>query len=231
MELSEYQNLTGPVIIIGHYGSGKTEFSVNLCSRLAGSGHFPVLADLDIVNPYFRSREMKKYFAECGIRVISSNLDSEEDYHQDVPAIAAEIRTCFETADRLSIIDVGGDAVGANVLSQYAPLLSGRSYQMWLTVNANRPFTSNPEDVIQILEQIETAARLKVTGLINTTHMLDETEAGDIYKGEHLVRELSVRLDLPVICTAVLEEAVAKVQEEKLSAPVFPIKRFMKLNW
>ncbi len=231
MELSDFQNLKGPVMIVGHYGSGKTEFSVNLCSRLAEGGQTPVLADLDIVNPYFRSREMKKYFADRGIRVISSNLDSEEDYHQDVPAIAAAVRTCFEAADRLSIIDVGGDPVGATVLSQYAPLLSSRNYEMWLTVNANRPFTACVEDVRQILEQIEAATRLKVTGLINTTHMLDETEAGDIYRGDSLVRELSALLGLPVICTAVLEEAAAGVQAENLSAPVFPIKRFMKLNW
>lgn len=220
-----------PTIIVGHYGSGKTEFAVNLCEKLEQDGEHPVLADLDIVNPYFRSRELGPGFAEKGIRVISSNLNSEEDFHQDVPALAAAIRTCFESKEQVSIIDVGGDPVGATVLGQYAPLLKDHPYNMWITVNANRPQTATVEDARGYLEAIEQATRLKINGILNTTHMLLETTKEDILKGDRLVRELAEATSLEVVYTVARREVCRELEGMELAAPLFPISLKIWPDW
>ena len=105
-----------PTIIVGHYGSGKTEFTANYAVYLQKQGLEPLVADLDIVNPYFRIREQKNRLGSEGVRVVSSNY--EEDYYLDTPALAASLRACFEPWEKAGLVDVGGDPAGAVVLAQ-----------------------------------------------------------------------------------------------------------------
>ena len=169
-----------PTIIVGHYGSGKTEFTANYAVYLQKQGLEPLVADLDIVNPYFRIREQKNRLGSEGVRVVSSNY--EEDYYLDTPALAASLRACFEPWEKAGLVDVGGDPAGAVVLAQYAGLLRNRPYNMWMVVNANRPQTARAENVLGYMDAIERAGRLKVTGLINNTHLLRDTAPEDILR-------------------------------------------------
>ena len=218
-----------PTIITGHYGSGKTEFAVNYAAKLGRAGEAPVLADLDIVNAYFRSRLMKDRLAERGVRVISSNMETE--YYNDTPALAASLYSCFENRSQRSIVDVGGDPEGAVVLARFAHLLAGAEYDMWLTVNANRPYTRTKEDVLVYIGSIEQASKLHITGLLNTTHMLRETAPEDILRGDALVREVSEQTGLPVIFTVVQQELESQLKDMQLAAEIFPVELMMRPSY
>ena len=218
-----------PTIITGHYGSGKTEFAVNYAARLGENGESPVLADMDIVNAYFRSRLLKDTLQQKGVRVISNNM--EEEYYNDTPALAASLYACFENREQRSIIDVGGDPEGAVVLARFAHLLDGVDYDMWLTVNANRLHTQDADAVQEYAAMIERAGKLKITGLLNTTHLLRDTSPEDILRGDKLVREVSERLALPVIYTVVPSFLADRMQEESLAADIFPVDLLMRPSY
>ena len=218
-----------PTIIVGHYGSGKTEFTANYAEWLRLQGKQPLVADLDIVNPYFRIRERKDAFGSRGIRVVSSNY--EDDYYLDTPALAASLRACFEPWEEAGLVDVGGDPAGAVVLAQYAGLLRDRPYNMWMVVNANRPQTAKAEDVIGYLEAIQRASRLQINGLVNNTHLLRETEAEDILKGDALVREVQKRTGLPVVCTMIEERLRPEAKTLDLAGDLFYISLTMRPEW
>lgn len=217
-----------PTIIVGHYGSGKTEFTMNYARHLRGQGLPVVVADLDIVNPYFRVRERRDYLAEQGIRVVSSNC--EEDDHLDMPALAASVRACFES-EQAGLVDVGGDPAGAVVLAQYAWLLRERPYSMWMVVNANRPQTAQAEDVLAYIEGIERFSRLRVNGLINNTHLLRETAPEDILRGDALVGEVQERTGLPVVCTVIEERLRPQMEDKALKGEPFYISLEMRPDW
>ena len=222
--------LMNPTVIVGHYGSGKTEFTANLAIQLKErQNRSVVVADLDIVNPYFRIRELTESLAEQGIRLLSSNY--EEDYYLDMPALAAAIQTCFEGEDQLNLIDVGGDPAGATVLARYSHLLRGRDYAMWMVVNANRPQTATVEDIRQFIAGIEQTSRLKINGVINNTHLLQETSIEDILRGDALIRQVSKETGLPVICTVVEERLREATAQLDLAGELFYIKIAVRPDW
>lgn len=216
-------------IVVGHYGSGKTEFVVNYVGWLHESGENPVLADVDIVNPYFRARELRHIFREKGIRIISSYF--EDDFHTDAPALAASIKSCFEDCGQRSVVDVGGDPAGAVVLARYAKMLINRDYDMWFVVNANRPQTSTAQQAYHYLREIETKSKLKINGIINTTHMLRETTKDDILKGDALARELSDLSGVPVIYTVVEKGLSQHIAGHELAGQPFLIELELRPDW
>ena len=179
-------------IVTGHYGSGKTEFAVNLAFRLAQEGHAVTLADLDIANPYFCSRERKQALTQEGIRVIiSKGADS------DLPAINPEVYALFEPGV-CGIIDAGGDAVGAQALGRFSQKIKCVPYELLCVVNFNRPETNTPQKAEAYLREIEYSARLSTTGLVNNTHLDHETTTHDILRGAELLEELSAMTRIPV---------------------------------
>lgn len=219
-----------PVVIVGHYGSGKTEFTANLAVQLNARENRPVVvADLDIVNPYFRVRELTESLAGQGIRVLSSNYA--EDYYLDMPALAASIQTCFSEQDQISLIDVGGDPAGATVLACYSPLLGNREYAMWMVVNANRPQTATAENIRAFISAIEQASRLKVNGLVNNTHLLQETTKEDILRGDALVRQVSEETGLPVVYTMIQEHLREETEPLELAGEPFYIRVAVRPDW
>lgn len=219
-----------PTIIVGHYGSGKTEFTANLALRVKKLQEKPVVvADLDIVNPYFRIRELTEVLADQGIRLLSSNY--EQDYYLDMPALAASIRTCFESEDQINLIDVGGDPAGATVLARYSNLLRNGNYAMWMVVNANRPQTASVEQIRQVIAGIQQTSRLKVNGLINNTHLLQETTAEDILRGDALIRQVSEATGLPVICTVIEERLRDETASLELVGEPFYMRVAVRPEW
>ncbi len=217
-------------IIIGHYGSGKTEFSCNYAVELAKyCGNDIMLVDLDIVNPYFRSRERASYLEERGVEVMSSQLGN--DVNTDLPALSAGIYAPLQNPDIELILDVGGDKVGARVLRQYSDFLMGKDdVDLFAVINANRPETSTLEGVLKHLEGIEFEARLKVTGLINNTHMIWDTSLEDVMRGQKLLQEVSDRLNVPIVYVSVMRELVDEVSKH-VDCDIIPVDMIMRDAW
>ena len=213
-------------IITGHYGTGKTEFDVNLALQLAGLNHQVMVADLDIVNPYFRSRERRDLLQEAGIRLISSSQACSD---ADVPALPAELLTILENRDITGVLDIGGDPVGARVLARFNDKIVPEDYQLIYVLNANRPEVRTPEAAIAYLRGIEATTSLTCTGIVNNTHLCGETTAEEIRKGARLAETVSQETGIPVLCHVAEERFIPELSD--LSEPVFPITIQMKKPW
>ena len=213
-------------IVTGHYGTGKTEFSVNLALALAAEGNQVMLADLDIVNPYFRSREQRSLLEEAGVRLISS---SQACSNADIPALPAELLTILENQTLRGILDIGGDPVGARVLARFQPKITQEDYQLIYILNTSRPEVRTPETAITYLRNIEAVTGLTCSGIVNNTHLCGETTEGTIRKGAALAAAVSAETGIPVLCHIAEERLAESVSD--LPEPVFPITIKMKKPW
>ena len=213
-------------IITGHYGTGKTELSVNLALALAAEGKRVMLADLDIVNPYFRSRERRPQLEAAGIQVISSSQACSD---ADVPALPAELLAILENRDVRGVLDIGGDPVGARVLARFQPKIIAEDYQLIFVLNANRPEVRTPEAAVAYLRAIEATTGLTCSGIVNNTHLCGETTPAEIRKGAALAEEVSRQTGLPILCHTAEERFLQDVSD--LREPVFPITINMKKPW
>lgn len=193
------------VLVVGNYGSGKTEVSVNLAIHLSRN-HDVAIADLDIVNPYFRCREARDEMESHGIRVINPAGGYQT---ADLPIILPEIKGTIQTGEKFVIFDVGGDDVGARVLSSLADIFEGQTYSMLQVINARRPFTDTVEGCLKIKSEIEAASRLCINGLVSNTHLLDETDLETIREGCALARRVGDEAGLPLEFVTVDETVVA----------------------
>lgn len=215
------------IIVCGHYGCGKTNFSINLAIRLAEEGRKVTLADLDLVNPYFRTSDFAPVLEEKGIRLVApvfahSNLD--------VPAMPAEMESIFSIRDGTVIIDVGGDDAGATALGRYARRIQGiEGVQMLYLVNRYRSLTKAPEDAAALLNGIETACRLKATGVVNNSHLQAETTAQDIIASVDYARRTAGLLGLPLVLTTAPRPLQAQLQS--MLPDIFPVDRYVTPPW
>ena len=211
-------------LVTGHYGTGKTEFSVNLALALAEAGERTALADLDIVNPYFRSRERRELLEAAGVRLIAT---SQALADADVPALPAELHALLEDRTVRGVLDIGGDPSGARVLARYRPRIVKEDYRLLYVVNAARPEVRTAERSAEVLRAIETVTGLACTGLVNNTHLCGETTAEDIREGAALAEEVSRLTGIPVACHA----AEARFREALKDLDPFPMEIRMKKPW
>ncbi len=213
-------------IITGHYGTGKTEFAVNLALALAQAGESVMMADLDIVNPYFRSRERRDLLEAAGVRLISSSQACSD---ADVPALPAELLAILENREVRGVLDIGGDPVGARVLARFQPKLIQEDCQLIYVLNANRPEVRAPENAIAYLRGIEATTGLPCTGIVNNTHLCGETTEAEIRKGAALAAAVSQETGIPVLCHVAEERFASHLSD--LPEIVFPITIKMKKPW
>ena len=213
-------------IVTGHYGTGKTEFSVNLALALAAEGASVMLADLDIVNPYFRSRERRSLLEEAGVRLISSSQACSD---ADVPSLPAELLAILENRDIRGVLDIGGDPVGARVLARFQPKIVQEDYQLIYVLNANRPEVRTAEAAVRYLRGIEATTGLTCTGIVNNTHLCGGATEEEIRKGAALAAEVSSGINIPVLCHVAEEKFVPASSD--LPETVFPITIKMKKPW
>lgn len=216
------------VIIIGHYGSGKTEFAVNYAVKMKEKFDRVNIADLDIVNPYFRSREKRDFFEKIGIKLFDSSI---KNTAVDLPALPAELMGVILNEQEKSVLDVGGDPVGARVLARYSQQIKNTEYDMFFVINGNRPETNTLEGALKYLKMIEATSNLKVTGLINNTHMLKDTSIEDVEFGHALTKKVSWETDIPIRYEAVINNIAAKIKNEEILEKLFPINLYMREEW
>lgn len=196
-------------ILTGHYGSGKTNIAVNYAKQLAAQGKPVVVADLDIVNPYFRTADSKKDLEQHGIELICSAFANS---NVDLPALPKELYAATENPDRYAVLDVGGDDRGAVALGRYVPAIRAENnYEMAFVVNFYRPLTTTPQDVLTVLGEVEAACGLPCTGLINNSNLGAQTTAGDVLATVERMRELSDLCGLPVLMTTVVQTIAAQL--------------------
>lgn len=191
-------------IFIGAYGSGKSEISVNsaLLLKKENPNINVLLADLDIVNPYYRSADAVAKLTDCGIRVVSSSYANS---NVDVPALPGEMYAAFDDDSNHSIFDIGGEDLGANVLGSLNSRLRNIDYGLYMVVNCRRPFTSTPEQISQMTEELSLAAKIPITGYINNTNILDETTLADVLEGQEILQEASKLTGIPVITNSIMK--------------------------
>jgi hypothetical protein len=220
------------IIIVGGYGSGKSEVAVNLARLLVTNqarGALPVsIIDLDIVNPYFRSREATVQLERLGIRAIHPRGDQQ---FADLPIILPDIKAGIKNQQGIAVLDVGGDDVGARVLSSLADAFTPDNYEMLFVLNANRPFTATAEGSRRVMAEIEVSSRLTFTGLISNSHLLEETSRETVLSGLELAREVSQGSGLPISFLSTTAEVLQTIDRESIDVPVLPLTRFLLKPW
>ncbi len=215
-------------IIVGHYGSGKSEFAINYAVNLRKLTKNKIaLSDLDVVNVYFRSREQESMLRDLDIYTIHSSVNAPA---LDLPSVSGEIATPINDNNYNYIMDVGGDSVGARVLGRFSNIIVNNEYDMFFVINANREQTQNVDQVIEHIKEIEKASKLKVTGLINNTHLIRNTTIQDIIKGQDLSAQVSKQLNIPIKYTSCIEHIISELPES-IEGYIIPIKLYMRQQW
>ncbi len=182
-------------ITVGHYGSGKTEYSVNFALALTEKYDKVFLVDLDIVNPYFRSNDARELLESQGITVIAPDYAGT---NVDIPALPADVMRIFNVEDAAIVIDVGGDDDGAIALGRYKQFFDSADYEMSLVVNTRRPLSGTVEEIVEMKQNIEYASRLNVTNIIADTNLGEETTKEIIEEGYFLTEKAAKQMNLPV---------------------------------
>ena len=204
-------------VITGHYGSGKTEFALNF----AISKKMSMIVDLDIVNPYFRTADVKDKLDDIGIRAITPNFAGS---NIDVPSLPAEIYSAFQQ-DGDVLFDVGGDDDGAIALGRFNKSFLERGYEMFFVVNTRRPGSKSPEQIIEMVHAVEGASRLKVTGLINNTNIMKETRPEHIAAGHEIISRAAETLKLPIVYNSAMEGLANGLPN------CFNMKKYINVPW
>ena len=200
----EHKRLT---LFAGHYGSGKTNIAVNYALKLAGEGKHVCIADLDIVNPYFRTKDSAAVLEKAGVKLISPQFANS---NVDLPALPAEAYRLVTDKSIYGIMDIGGDDRGAYALGRYVPAIKEEgNYRMVFVANACRPLTRTPEEAMEVMREIEAACSLSFTDLINNTNLGTETTPETVLEARDYMARLSELSGLPIFTTTA-ETAVAK---------------------
>lgn len=198
------------ILLCGHYGSGKTNVAVNLALMLRRDYDRVAVADLDIVNPYFRSKDSRAQFEDAGIRLICSEY---ANTNVDIPALPQDMYAVTDDRDLRVVIDVGGDDRGALALGRISgQILQENDYEMLAVINASRPLTRTAEDTVEVLREIEAAGGIRFTGIVNNTNLGRETEADLILNSVSYAESVSKRMQIPVVMTTVPSELLPQLQ-------------------
>lgn len=197
-------------LLAGHYGSGKTNIAVNYALHLRRTGAPVTVADLDIVNPYFRTKDSAQALAAAGVRLICSEFANS---NLDLPALPQELYSVLDDRSGYAVLDIGGDDRGAYALGRLTPgILAENDYEMVLVVNCYRPLTATSADALEIMREIEAASRIPFTAIVNNSNLGEETQPQDVLNSVDYAEELSQRTGLPILFTAVEQSLLPQLQ-------------------
>ncbi|HBP38601.1 MAG TPA: hypothetical protein DD640_07665 [Clostridiales bacterium] len=194
-------------LFLGAYGSGKSEISVNFACWLASAGKATTLADLDIINPYFRSADARTTLETAGVRLISPMYAGT---NVDVPAVPGAIFSVFDDPSRMAVLDIGGEDLGARVIASLRPRLQAvnPAAALYMVVNPYRPFTETADRIVETARALAGAAGLPLSGLVHNANLLEQGDAALLTTSWPIIQEAARRLDLPVVFAAALHEAI-----------------------
>lgn len=194
----KYKRIT---VFAGHYGSGKTNIAINYALTIAKGEPKVAIADLDIVNPYFRTKDSEKVLNEAGVKLISSEFANS---NVDTPALPAEVYSIFADKSYAGVIDVGGDDRGALALGRYVPyLLEENDYEMLYVINKYRFLTSDVVSTVEVMKEIEASANIKFTGIVNNSNIGEETTPADVLASLLYAEKVSEETGLGIKMTTV----------------------------
>ena len=218
-------------IFVGNYGSGKTEISLNTALELRRQGKEVVLADVDIVNPYFRSSEHQQLLKDAQIRLI---MPPGANTNVDIPSLPLDIYAVFNGTHH-AVLDCGGDPAGATALGALKHKIAEveEETEVYFVMNARRPLQQTAAETLEMLRSIEYVSRLKVTGIINNTNLADETTVKDLLYGQRVASEVSRETGIPLSYVSgkreIIEEYLKEMPQDK--DKVLVIQRYMKPEW
>ncbi len=211
-------------LFCGHFGTGKTNVAVNYAQYIRAQGLPTAIADLDIVNPYFRTKDSEDELKTAGIDVISLPFANSS---VDLPALPAEAYSLVQNTSRYAVLDIGGDDRGAYALGRYVPyILAENNYDNLLVVNFHRPLTRNAEEAMESFAEIALAAKIPFTGIVNNSNMGEETTPEDIESTFPEAEKLSMLSGLPVVMTTVRADLADQIHCDNL----FPL-QLQKKYW
>lgn len=219
----KYRRVT---IFAGHYGSGKTNIAVNYAIKMRGEKEKVVIADLDIVNPYFRTKDSADKLEKNGIRLISSQY---ANTNVDLPALPQEMYGVTDDKSEYAVLDIGGDDRGAYALGRYAQAIQDENdYEMLFVINKFRPLTSNVSDTLQVMREIEQACSMKFTAIVNNSNLGEETTAEDVINSHLYAKEIAQATGLEIKFTAVKADLYEKMPADM--GEILPLYLQKKIN-
>lgn len=218
------ENLSPRTVICGHYGSGKTNLTVNLALLAAETEEAVTVIDMDVVNPYFRTADFGKLFGEAGIRLIAPIY---ANTNLDLPVLPPSVATAIRGGKGRVFLDLGGDDDGAVALGGFSALLEEQGYTMLYVVNSRRELEPDPKNEAELLSRIQTASRLRVTYLVNNTNLGPETTPEVIRASIPYLEEVSRLTGIPILGMAAEEKFLSAFPGEK----PLPIKIYVKPPW
>ena len=219
------------VIVCGHYGCGKTNFSLNLALEYAKKGEKVTLVDLDLVNPYFRSsdKEYRGIMDEYSIRVIAPTYAGTT---VDIPTLPPEIYSIFEKDSGRIVIDVGGDSVGSTVLGRFYEKLKDEDYEMLYVINRFRTLVSTAQEAYELLDEIQVVSRLRATGFVNNSHLMDSTSLETLKQGIEYAEQFRELSGLDYKCNTIPRQLMdSALTDDKSIKNLFPIEILVKKPW
>lgn len=224
MVMYEPKDCKSVIIFTGNFGSGKTEVAVNFSLELARLGKKASIADLDIVNPYFRSREAVEVLEKNGVKVLTT---PSEYFHADLPGVIPEFKGIIQKPNDYSVLDLGGDDLGAKILSYLEDAFSPNNYDFFMVVNTSRPFTSDLAGLLKMKSEIEQASKLKITALVVNTHLMELTSMETVLHGIEIAEQFATECDLPIKFVAIMGEVLDRFEPDTIDYPVFRLERYL----
>lgn len=214
-------------IFTGHFGSGKTEVAVNYAVQMAKTGKKTAIVDMDIVNPFFRTADAKQELEDIGIKVIAPMY---ANTNVDVPSLPPEINAMFEDRSFHVVLDVGGDDLGARVLSRYNAQIVAEEFIHYFVVNTRRPMTRTAEEIEAMIMEIQGSSRLKPDWLVNNANLLGTSTLEILMDASYILKRVSERLSIPVGLVSGMEEVLRDYQGDPGVERLF-LKKYIKLPW
>ena len=220
--------LSGIVIIVGAYGSGKTEVAINLAVYMNAKGTPVRLADLDLVNPYFRTREARQALRRLGIDVV---LPPARYMQADLPILTPEVSGMLRHPSGLTLLDVGGDDVGATVLAALADAMEGKTLQVLQVINPNRPYTDTVSGCLKMRGAIEAKARMTITGIIGNANFMEKTTVQDILAGYAFSKNVAEAANIPLVFITTPAALLTRLDKKDIHCPVLALRRQLVPPW
>jgi hypothetical protein len=221
---------SGIVVLVGAYGSGKTEVAINLAAVQKKQGRHVQIADLDLVNLYFRTRQARETLSRLGIHMA---LPPGELLNADLPVLTPEIMGIIRRPGDLAVLDVGGDKVGAAVLSALAEGFQRTTHpvHVWQVVNPHRPDTRSAAQCLNMRSAIEATSRLRISGWVGNANLMGDTTVDHILQGYETMTDLSETSGLPLVFITTAQELLSGLDVSHFACPVLPIRRQLVPPW